>query len=178
MKLGIVVGHTDKEKGAGMTAFPYIQEYEFNTLLAAYIEIFAEKMTFETNIFFRDNRGIELTYKEVARWGADVSVELHFNSFNGTANGCLTLHGEFPEANLFAHLVHTEIQKVMEHRDRGIKLVTKKGRGGRNVNSAPIPQILVEPFFGSNLQDSKKALLSMQELAKAILRGSAKYFSL
>ena len=179
-KLAIIVGHTDKAKGASMIPpYDFVQEYEYNTLLAAHIKMLSKELTdFEVKIFFRDDRGIELTYQDVDSWNPGAAIEIHFNAFEGTANGCLTLFGSQPEANLFAHLVHEEVRRVMQNRDRGTKFTQKPDRGWRSLTGGSYPKILVEPFFGTNLADCERALLRMDRLAHALVRGSLKYFAL
>ena len=171
-KLAIVIGHTDSAKGARLTyPFEFIQEYEYNTILAGLIKMYGLDFgKLDIKIFLRDGKGIVRTYDEVERWQADLSIELHFNSFSGNAEGSTVLYGSIPRSNLLAEMANENINMVMENRDRGAKFIGISERGGMNVNSGQVPRILIEPFFGSDFEDARRGLLQIHELAKALLK--------
>lgn len=75
MKLGIVVGHTNADKGAASPSLGQ-QEYTWNSDLAARIERLTSPVARKT--FFRDGGGIAGAYAASDGWGSDITVELHF----------------------------------------------------------------------------------------------------
>jgi N-acetylmuramoyl-L-alanine amidase len=95
-----------------------------------------------------------------------------------SATGTETLTSGSVGSVAFAELVQEEILDALGLRDRGLKYVTKEGRGGRSLFAGRAPAILVEPFFGS----SPKGLAATDEdremvmLADAILRAAARAF--
>lgn len=179
MKLAIVVGHNSVKQGAvrkdtGET------EFQFNTRLASRIRDRAESAGLDVKVFFRqDGLGyraeLQKVYSEVDAWGADGSIELHFNSFHkDSATGTETLSSGTPLSMRLA----TEVQSAMVHelglKDRGIITKARDERGGGSLYSGKAPAILIEPFFGSNEHGTAATDTSqeMNELAWAILRGA------
>lgn len=176
-KLAIVVGHTDNAEGASMAEpFNFVQEYEYNTILAALVKMYALDLgNVQVKIFLRDKRGIRLTYDAVEKWEADASIELHYNAFSGPAEGCMVLYGGIPRANMLASLTHLALLEVMDNRDRGAKHIGISERGGVNLNGGAVPRILIEPFFGSDKDDARRGLMQMHEIAKAILKSAVEF---
>lgn len=185
MKLAIVVGHNARDQGAvrrdtGET------EFSWNSRLAEIIESRADRFPQVTvRTFFREDvrsyrRELREVYRKTDEWRADAVAELHFNSHNTeSATGTETLTSGSIGSVAFAELVQEEILDALGLRDRGLKYVTREGRGGRSLFSGRAPAILVEPFFGS----SPKGLAATDEahemidLADAILRAASKAFT-
>lgn len=182
MKLAIVVGHNARSQGAvrkdtGET------EFEWNSDLSQMICDEAETFfpDIVVKVFFRKPGGgyrkeIERVYREVDAWGANFSIELHFNSHgSSSATGSEVLSSGSPKSLALAGAMQAEFLRLMGLKDRGVKVVTK-GRGGASLISGRAPAILTEPFFGS----SPKGLAATDErhekraLARATLRAVAK----
>jgi N-acetylmuramoyl-L-alanine amidase len=177
-KLAIIIGHTDNNSGASMIApYDYIQEYEYNTVLAGIISAIAGDRKIKCKVILRDGIGIAGAYAEALEYEADAIIELHFNAFSeGSVKGTETLYGNISGSYELASAVHEQICEIMERTvgkgDRGTRLKERKDRGGRNVNNGTeIPSILIEPFFGSNRTDCINGLINMKEIAEAILVG-------
>lgn len=182
MKLGIVVGHEQKEPGAEMaTPFNAITEYEYNTILSGVIKAIAMRKNLECGVFFRDIIGIHGAYEEAKKWGASGIIELHFNAYqNDEARGTETLYGQIIGSDKLADYVHNQIIIGLarpKKQDRGLKNISTEDRGGKNLNNQTgIPSILVEPFFGSNPDDCLLALECIPELAESIVNGFMYWF--
>ena len=180
-KLAIVIGHNAESQGAvrkdtGET------EYSFNSRLSLYMEEFARKKypDMETRVFRRMPMGsykreINRVYDETDAWGANLTMELHFNSAaDGSASGTETLTSGTPASMAAAVAVNSEIVATLGLRDRGVK-TRRSGRGSQSLISGRAPAILVEPFFGS----SQKGLAATDEeyeergIAFAYIRGAA-----
>ncbi|MGH1577722.1 N-acetylmuramoyl-L-alanine amidase [Planktotalea sp.] len=180
-RLAIVVGHNSVKQGAvrkdtGET------EFVWNSDLAKMIEEEAQDYPeLEIKTFFRlpglgYTREIRRVYEETDRWGANATVELHFNSSaSRNATGTETLTSGTPASMALAIAVNQEMVAALGLKDRGVKTRSASDRGGASLMSGRAPAALIEPFFGSS-EEGLKATDSSQEkraLAEAIVRGVA-----
>ena len=139
MKLAVVIGHSDKAKGASMIRpFSFVQEYEYNT-----------------------------------------TVELHFNSFfSEHPKGHSVLYSAYNSAaKELAESINEWISTVIITRDKGATAVTEGGRGFNNLSQLSSPCVIVEPFFGSNMDDAMEGLQNIHPLGDAIIDGVAHFVS-
>jgi len=180
MKLAVVVGHNSQSQGAvrhdtGET------EYIWNGRLAQIMERMAPEFGIDLRIFLRVPSGgyrgeISRVYKQVDIWGANASMELHFNgSSNPAASGTETLSSGTSLSLRLAQAVQDEVVIALGLRDRGVKTVRGSDRGGASLIAGAAPAILVEPFFGSSPtgQRATDELNEQETLARAYLRGAA-----
>lgn len=111
-KLAIVVGHTNKDKGAYS---PYLgaSEYVWNSDLAKKIsEVLSSHLVVKT--FFRDVGGIAGAYARGDSWGAEAFVELHFNSsHNNSSTGTGILY-QTPHSKPLAAAMFKRISAALE----------------------------------------------------------------
>ena len=183
MKLAIVVGHNSASQGA-VRKDTGESEFVWNGRLARRIERLAGDYGLQVRTFFRTPGGgysteIRRVYAEVDAWGADASVELHFNGASSAeATGTETLSSGSALSLRLAESVQREMVLALGLRDRGIKTRSSSDRGGMSLISGRAPAILVEPFFGSspvgNRATDEEA--EQERLADAILRGTAEAF--
>ncbi len=184
MKLAIVVGHNVRAQGA-VRADTGETEYSWNGRLADIIEARSVRIPqIEVRTFFREDlrsyrKELHDVYGRTDRWGADATCELHFNgAATQSATGTETLTSGSARSIRFAQAVQDKMLDALGLRDRGLKTVSREGRGGRSLHTGRAPAILVEPFFGS----SPKGLAATDEahemvrLADAILRGAETAF--
>jgi N-acetylmuramoyl-L-alanine amidase len=178
-RLAIVVGHDSRAQGAASVAPLSMSEYRYNVLVAAQMVAMSSTMSVESKIFLRDGIGLIKCYKQVETWKPDAVIELHFNSCNApNVLGTETLVGEDDDSCLFGQFIHASVCHVFGRRqddktDRGLKTIanTPGERAWYNVNSLPmIPNVLTEPFFGSNKADAKRGLDLMKPYADALVR--------
>ncbi len=180
-RLGIVVGHMKSSKGAQAVAPISAQEYDWNTDLAERMVAIAKEdyaaTKFEAEIFFRNTGGVRGAYGRAKEWGADATIELHFNAHVPAANGTETLYVSAP-SKPFAQVVHAATLSALELKDRGIK-TPNEASGGRGYQSlvqmGPKPSIITEPFFGSNARDAQAAHAHKNGLARAQIDAAATY---
>lgn len=180
MKLAIVVGHNAQSQGAvrGDTGET---EYVWNGRLAQLMERLAPEFGIDLRVFRRVSGGgyraeIRRVYSEADSWGADASIELHFNgSSNPSATGIETLSSGTALSLRLAQAVQDEMIIALGLRDRGVKTVRGPDRGGASLVSGLAPAILVEPFFGSSAkgQQATDEGREQEALARAYLRGAA-----
>lgn len=184
MRLGIVVGHNARAQGAvrqdtGET------EFAWNSQLAEMIQNRTRREGVAVRVFFRaymgsNTREIQDVYRRTDEWGADATCELHFNSHHTeSATGTETLTSGSKASVRFAEAVQDEILDVLGLRDRGEKVVSRTGRGGKSLHFGRAPAILVEPFFGSSPKGlaATDEVHEMEALANAILRGAKRAFA-
>jgi N-acetylmuramoyl-L-alanine amidase len=173
--VAVVVGHNSGAPGAD--ALPPIDatEYEFNGKIALWMAANAPD-GIEIKMFLRRpglKYGAEISevYGQVNRWGAEASIELHFNSAELAATGTEVVVGA--NGNWWAERVQKVMCTTLSLRDRGVKRIARTERGAGSVYAIPaIPQILVEPFFGSNPGDcARVAKLGVDGMGRMYLEG-------
>ena len=176
-KLAIVVGHTRERPGA--LGGPPIGtfEYPWNTELAAQMSAAAATLPIQVRTFFRDGVGVAGAYGEAQTWGADASLELHFNSFSSpSATGTETIVGNQRGAKEFGEQVQRAMLDVLGLRSRGVKKPVD-GRGAQNVGVLSKPSILLEPFFGSNPGDAAAGAARKGEYARAVMSAASDWLN-
>lgn len=181
MKLAIIIGHSDKRKGASMVRpFQFVQEYEYNTILAAQMLVHCHRKKIDAKVFTRDRQGLIGAHRAIDDWRPNCIVELHFNSFmTEEARGCEVLHLSDSEAGKdLAQRILAWLETIIpESLIRGQKPVSRGGRGYKNLTLSRLPTVIVEPFFGSNQEDCELGLEMMSEMAEAVVDGCAEYVS-
>ncbi|MDJ0628829.1 MAG: N-acetylmuramoyl-L-alanine amidase [Rhodobacter sp.] len=183
MRLAVVIGHNSVAQGA-VRGDSGESEYVFNGRLADLMADRAPAMGIDLRVFRRVagggyRREIERVYDQVDQWGADASIELHFNgSSNPDASGTETLSSGTALSLRLAAAVQDEMVIALGLRNRGIRTVAADDRGGRSLIAGRAPAILVEPFFGSSARDQSATATAAQQLqlAKAYLRGATRAF--
>lgn len=179
-RLAIIVGHTSTAPGLRMVPPLAAPEYFWNFLIAEELQRVAAVMNSynppacELKIFTRDLVGLTRTYKAVNAWKATLALELHCNGFDGSARGSETLYGwRNARSEEFARHMQAAIVQLFERKgkqDRGIKRPTLEERGYWNVNLADCPSVLVEPFFGDNIEDATRAKLKQPDYPVTLLK--------
>ncbi|MCB1368096.1 MAG: N-acetylmuramoyl-L-alanine amidase [Rhodobacteraceae bacterium] len=135
-RLAIVVGHNSEKQGAvrGDTGET---EFVWNSDMAKMIEGEAQAYPdLEVKTFYRQpglgyTREIRRVYEETDRWGANATVELHFNSSaSPNASGAETLTSGTPASMALAVSVNQEMVAALGLKDRGVKTRSASDRGG------------------------------------------------
>jgi N-acetylmuramoyl-L-alanine amidase len=174
MKIAVIVGHNARAQGA-VRVTDGRTEYDWNGDLAEMVrEIDPETV----RVFHRRpaggySREIDRVYGEVDRWGADVSLELHFNAATPAAHGCETLSSGTDGSLRLAAAVQAAICEAMPMRDRGILTRAAHERGGRSLWAGRAPAVLLEPYFGSNAHECHVADDHKGMLAEAVYHAAA-----
>lgn len=167
-KLAIVVGHTRTSPGVFGQAPVDQHEYFWNSGVAERMKQHAGTIPgLAVEIFLRDQGGIAGAYGRAKTWGAEASIELHFNAANGRASGTETIYVT-DRSKPLAQAVQQAMVATMELRDRKIKLPWE-GRGNASLTQLAVPSIIVEPFFGDNAGDCERAVAKRDDLATAIV---------
>jgi N-acetylmuramoyl-L-alanine amidase len=166
MKFGIVVGHTRTAPGASGHSLP--SEYFYNSVVAADMKAYAIGLGIGAEIFFRDTIGVVGAYRQADDWGADLTAELHYNSYSdASVRGTETLSSGTTGSLRFAREAQAAMCQALARNgnSRGVKIRNRqtKGRGWLSLVSGRAPAILTEPAFASNFADA--ALLQTHNLA-------------
>lgn len=179
MKLGVIVGHNATEQGAvrpdtGET------EYQFNSRIAELMHrivrsTYNPRAGFDLRVFYREpdlpfEDEIGRVYGETDQWGADLTLELHFNSVaDPSAQGCEMLSSGTELSLLAAHEMQEAMVAGMGFEDRGVKTRRPKARGGESLYAGRAPAVLAEPFFGSSRADRTRIDQENEEYRLAML---------
>lgn len=183
MKVAIVVGHTKNAPGAESKTLR-TTEYPWNKDLAAKI-VAQSPNGIEFKTFLRDDGGVAGAYKAGDKWGADAFVELHFNSsHNVTSTGTGVLY-QTGKSKAWAEALYAELSKVLRLKawpggTDGVctpfQASGRQERGKGSLTASSAPSALIEPFFGSNPNDSRMAQSNKDRMAAAVARAAATYF--
>lgn len=114
---------------------------------------------------------------QVKQYKASLAIELHFNSASPEANGHEWLYWHSSKiGEMVASNFDTEFAKAFPSiKRRGLKAITKKERGGKFLEYTHCPAIILEPFFGSSVQDCSK--INIEGIAEAYTRAIKKSIS-
>jgi len=179
VKVSLVVGHTSLSPGAWAVEPVGMYEYKFNTALAEHLSTMLGP-EFETTIYFRDNMTIREAYHYISLWKPDMSMELHFNAATDpNAYGTETLCA--PRSAAFAGVIQEAMCKGLgrDKGNRGVKtLIAPEERGFSSVYSLKCPNILIEPFFGSNTRDCELMLKNLERFCVCLVDGVKYYLTL
>ncbi len=180
--IAVVVGHEADAAGATALAPPFPEEpeeiaseYYWNKELAEMMVAEARKRGIRIGVFYRDDVGVSGAYRKVRAFRPRATVELHFNAAGSSARGTETIYGA--DASLeWAGLLQEEMCRVYErsgNHDRKVKHYSVNGRGKASVTQLH-PSALIEPFFGSNVEDARLAAERKAALATCMLRAYAR----
>ena len=185
-KLAVVIGHNSREQGAVGQFGPLkrVSEYRYNTDVAKEMERLGYEYGLDIKTFRRHApypywKEIDVAYGEADKWGANCSVELHFNgSSSSRARYTITLSSGTRQSLALSE----RLQDAMVHvfgrtasQDKGI-ITRTRGRGSRSLVAGKAPAALVEPFFGSNKKDCELAMdVGHEAYARALLQAVADY---
>ena len=183
LKIALIVGHSADSPGAQGVPPIGKHEYYFNKDFA---QALSTKLmeAFEVVIFLRDGKTIATTYQGVAKWAPAASLELHFNaSENPIPRGTSTLCS-VPNKDFAIAIQNAMLKALMRvgREDRGIEVIhhgDTETRGWENVqilDPEMIPNCLIEPFFGSNVEDCRLILDRMELLCEALLDALLEFF--
>lgn len=162
MKIALIIGHNARSKGAysGILGSEYdywkrIAE-KIKTEIPAMIDIYERK---PNKAYIPEMNEV---LKDLNKNDYKFCIELHFNSAgNGQANGCECLvYYKNTKAKELATNFMARLQNLFNTKIRGnhgiIEIKDSKTRGGYGICNSKDTYILVEPFFGSNQDESLK----------------------
>jgi N-acetylmuramoyl-L-alanine amidase len=159
MKVAIIVGHNSVDQGADCPPpleSRAISEYAFNDQVARFMAASAP-VGMEIKVIYRPavksySRQVHVAYGEADRWGADYTMELHFNWWP-EASGTLTLSSGSERSMEFCRAIHDVVVRRLGLPDCGVEVREQNSRGGLALYVGKAPAALMEPFFCSNPGD-------------------------
>jgi len=173
MQVAFVIGHNEKSKGA-INELNGLREFEF------YTEVMNE---FPNHDVYRHDSSIsgytprmKATASRINKKDYDLVMLLHFNSFSSSAaHGCSTLYyGLNPDGKRLAQKFSETVNEMtgVKIRHGGAKALTNvRDRGFAMIYAPKVTTILIEPFFGSNLDDCKKIdVCKMAQIIKEFIK--------
>lgn len=183
-KFAIIVGHSEEDEGA-TTYKRGLQEYGFNKPVAINLCSGLCDFGYEAKVFFRNGKTMRQVSREVNAWGANVTIELHLNSYSKKAYGCEVLAELYDkDAVALGDFVSDELQRVygIKQRDgNGVKEVKKKDRGFYNLdvfNNTKFTSILIEPCFANfKTHESEKIIEYPMKYASTLAVALHNYYN-
>ena len=155
MKIALVIGHDFDRQGAygdmGQSEFAFNDE-----LLSemANDDMFPYKH--EYGVFYRSadikgySRKMKDLHKGLDKWGADISMEFHFNAIGKVSvTGHEVLYCSSKGKKL-AQKLDAVFDKNLNNKDRNIKKRKKHERGGGFLCRGKSTCIIIEPFFAAH----------------------------
>ena len=186
-RIALCIGHSRKINGrrdGGATSVGGISEWNYNHTLADLIGAHLTRNRLQWFIL-DDYQGIGYVTSmrwvagQIAERGADVAIELHFNSATPTARGheWLYWHSSAAGKRLAESLDYEMRIQLPPHTlpARGKKPVEASGRGSEFLRRTHAVAAIAEPFFGSNEDDWKIASTHQDKIAIAIANGIAEW---
>ena len=162
MKVALIIGHNKRSKGAYSQIVGSEYDYwkgiaeKIKTKIPELVDVYERK----PNKFYVPE--MEEVLKELNKNDYKTCLELHFNSStNSQANGCECLvYYKNNNAKELATNFMARLQNIFGSKIRGnhgiIEIQDSKVRGGYGICNSKDTYILVEPFFGSNQDESLK----------------------
>lgn len=158
MKIAFAIGHNESDKGS-YSPFLDKSEWDLFNEMRNDLECIGDVWTHDKSIKSYTERCKDIS--ERIGSGYDLTIFLHFNSFNGVANGCEAFYWHsnkdaFYRARMFVD-VYSDSTKTSPRGAKPYEKVSGKlPRGAGEVYYAKSTAILLEPFFGDNKEDCEK----------------------
>lgn len=162
MKVALIIGHNKRSKGAYSQIVGSEYDYwkgiaeKIKNEIPELVDVYERK----PNKFYVQEMNEVL--EELNKNDYKSCIELHFNSStNSQANGCECLvYYKNNKAKELATNFMARLQNIFGSKIRGnhgiIEIQDSKVRGGYGICNSKDTYILVEPFFGSNQDESLK----------------------
>lgn len=164
MKIALLAGHARKKEGAVCCA-GYYKAFGEWALARTYIyklQHELENLGYDVEVTEREDAGgLSPSYSALAAnaTGADIAIELHFNSASPDTKGAEALYyAEVPnpKGKKFAELIGQSMAEILGVKHRGAKGLKAHNRGFSAVKKSKMPFFLLEPCFaGSNPDEAR-----------------------
>lgn len=167
--VGLVVGHSHNSQGA-MNVTYNISEFEFNNLLVDKVLDYLSSSSIKSTKYLRTHGLTELVSR-INKDKLDLVISFHCNACNTKVSGTETLyyHSSIKGKQIASELQQS-IVSTLHLRDRGLKPVTLKDRGGYLLGKVQPTAVLLEPFFIDNNEDYSLANSNIDNLANSIAK--------
>ena len=158
MKIAFIIGHNESDKGA-FSKLLNKSEWDLYKGMEKSLKSIGDVFYHNPKINGYGARCVEIS-KRIGK-GYDLTIALHFNSFNGKANGCEAFYWHSnAEGFVYAKNFVDSFSKSTGIFNRGAKpYKLKTDRGAGEVVNPYSTAILLEPFFGDNEFDCSRFCL-------------------
>lgn len=195
-KVCINIGHSNvTDRGASKEycitnkndiSYTFIEfnENGFNSIIALQLQkLFRDANKFLCEIVMQEGKaGYKQLPDNINLTKSDICVSLHLNSFsNEEATGFEILYADSSEeGKKLAECLEAYIPTAIPLKNRGLKPLIRKNRGGFLLFETKMPCIIIEPGFISNPRDFTILLRNLfsWDYSKAIYSGIERYFNL
>ena len=152
MKIAVVIGHNEKNKGAYSNLLK-TSEFTYNSELAKLLPFY---IYFENATITSYTKRMQELASRINKSNFDLVVGLHINALNGVAEGCECLYYKNSVyGKRWAEIISEKVAKEYGTKNRGAKERIEQDRGGAFLKYINAPTVIYEPFFG----DNKESLL-------------------
>lgn len=182
-KIALCVGHSRRGDRTGALNTHNVSEYAFNRHLARHTAAILRERGHDPLVIDDYQK---LGYSAAMCWladavkdfGADVAVEFHFNSAGPFATGHEWLHWH---SSVRGQALAQSFNKAFKAafpkaRARGVKPISEDDRGGGFLRRTHCPAVILEPFFGSNKEETDHYTRRSTKLAQAYAEALDAYF--
>lgn len=155
LKKAFIIGHNELSKGAYSEHLD-TTEWDLYKSLEKKLKSIGDVYYHNGNIGGYTARCIDISNRISDDY--DVVFALHFNMFNGVANGCEAFHWHSnTKGKDYARQFVDGYCDKTGTKSRGVKSYSKKTeRGAGEVFYPKMTAVLLEPFFGDNIDDCNK----------------------
>lgn len=169
MRVAFVIGHTKINKGAYSSYFE-LREYDFWKQFECELKEVGDVFYHNCLIYGYNSRQRAMGMKTK---DYDIVFEVHFNSFNGTTQGCEALYYHTNEITKeISNKFCSEYSSLSDGNNRGSKSLSNNNqRGFGFVYYQKTNAVILEPFFGDNYTDCRKFEINnfINAIKKAII---------
>lgn len=181
--IAICIGHS-RIGDSGAVNTNGVSEHQFNSEIGQLVAGILEAKGYSPFViddYPRSSYGSAMRWlaDEIKRLKASLAVELHFNSATPFANGheWLFWHRSMRGQKLASLFNDSFRAEFPEQRARGIKPIDSRvDRGGLFLFYTHCPASILEPYFGSNKQETDFYTANKERVAKAYAEAIIRYF--
>ena len=155
MKIAFIIGHNEKRQGHFSEHLDTF-EWDFYNGISCELEEIGDVFLHDPKINSYTNRCKDISERIGDDY--DLTIALHFNSFNTKVGGteCFYWHTNETTKKISEYL-SSEFSRKVGSNNRGAKPINSVGeRGAGEVYYPKTNAILFEPFFGDNKEDCEK----------------------
>lgn len=171
-RIALAIGHS-RSGDSGAVNTDGVTEHKFNSKIARLTGDILSKLGHTVRVIGHyEGSGYSAAMswlaKEIKAFKADVAVELHFNSAGPYAEGheWLCWHRSSNGYRLASSFDAIFSKQFPELKRRGVKLVDSEARGSLFLRMTHCPAAILEPYFGSNQDETEFFSNNESELAQ------------
>lgn len=161
-KFLLVIGHTDGSDGGAEADYLNASEFKYWSRVLQIVQNYRTDCELYTHHIQPYGKRQDELAAYANKQNFDLVLEFHFNYADRVeANGteCLYFHTS-SKSKAYAQIIADTISDIMGTRKRGynglVPSVKPSDRGNGFLRKLSAPAVIIEPFFGSNIEDQRK----------------------